>query len=99
MSAGAIIARRRRHFIRSFAERGATRPDRAVAFAELGMRRSWIFDQMVARGVFINVGQNRFYMDEQAAHVFQQAQRRRALIVTGILLVFFLVYLLASCRW
>lgn len=34
MSAAAVIMRRQRQFIRGFAERGATCPDRAIAFAD-----------------------------------------------------------------
>jgi len=47
MSAAAVILLRRKKFIRRFAERGATSPDRALSFADLGMRRSWVFDQSV----------------------------------------------------
>jgi hypothetical protein len=63
------------------------------------MRRSWVFDRLVARGVFVEIGQNRFYMVEQAAQDFLQAQRRRGLVLTGILVVLFLVFLLASYLW
>jgi hypothetical protein len=99
MSAAAVIMRRQRQLIRGFAERRATCPDAAIAFADLGMRRSWIFDRLVARGVFVDAGQDRFYMNEEAAQAFLQAQRRRALTITGILLVFFLVFLLTSWLW
>lgn len=99
MSAAAVVMRRQRQFIRGFAERGATCPDRAIVFGDLGMRRSWIFDRLVARGVFVEVEQNRFYMDAEAAQAFLQAQRRRAITITGILLVVFLIFLLASCLW
>lgn len=99
MSAAVLIMRRQRQFIRGFAERGATCPDKAVPFADLGMGRSWIFDRLVGRGVFVEVGSNRFYLDEQAAQGFLRKQRRRALTITSILVVLFLAFLLASFLW
>ena len=63
------------------------------------MRRSWVFDQMVSRGVFVDAGNDHSWMNEQAAEAFLAAQRQRALIVTGILLALFRIVLLASSRW
>lgn len=99
MSAAAVIILRRKKFIRRFAEQGATSPDQAIPFADVGMRRSWIFDQMVVRGVFVRAGHDRYYMNERKAQVFLAAQRRWALIVTSALVLLFLVFLLASIRW
>ena len=96
MSAAAVILLRRRKFVRRFRERRATSPERAIPFADVGMRRSWIFDQMVSRGVFVDGGEDRYWMNEQAAEAFLAAQRKRALIVMGILLVLFLIFLLAA---
>jgi hypothetical protein len=62
------------------------------------MRRSWVFDQMVSRGVFVDAGNDHYWMNEQAAEAFLAAQRQRVLIVAGILLVLFLIVLLASSR-
>jgi hypothetical protein len=31
------------------------------------MRRSWVFDQMVSRGVFVDAGNDHYWMNEQAA--------------------------------
>ncbi len=99
MSAAAVIALRRKKFIRRFAERGATSPEKAVPFADLGMRRSWVFDQMVTRGVFVPVGSDRYYMDWPAAEAFLAAQRRRALGIAVVLILVFLIVLLASVCW
>ena len=99
MSAAAVINLRRKRFIRRFRERGATAANCAIAFADVGMRRSWVFEQMVSRGVFVPVGHDRYYLNEQAAGEFLAAQRRRALIVTAILLVVFVIVILTSVRW
>ena len=97
MSAAVIILRRTQ-FIRRFAQRGATSPEQAIAFADVGLRRSWIFDQMVARGVLVRVGEDSFYLNAAAATVFLAAQRRRALVIAAILLVLVLIFILASVR-
>jgi hypothetical protein len=99
VSAAAVIILRRKKFVRRFREERATSADRAIPFADVGMRRSWVFDQMVSRGVFVDAGNDRYWMNEQAAEAFLEAQRKRALIVAAILLVVFLIYLVASIRW
>jgi hypothetical protein len=99
MSAAAVIIIRRKKFIRRFVELDARSTDRAIPFPDLGMRRSWIFDQMVSRGVFVDAGNDRYWMNEQAAEAFLAAQRRRALIVTGILLAVFLIILIVKSLW
>ena len=98
VSAAAVIILRRKKFIRRFREAGATSPDRAISFADVGMRRSWVFAQMVSRGVFVDAGGDRYWMNEQAAEAFLAAQRKRVLIGAGILLVLFLIFLLAASR-
>ncbi len=65
--------------------------NRIIPFEDVDMRRSWIFDQMVARGVFVRAGNDRFYMNQEAARTFLEAQRRRAQIGGGILLVAFVI--------
>jgi len=67
MSAAAVIILRRKKFIRRFAELGATSPDRAIPFDLVGMRRSWIFDQMVSRGVFVGLDHDRFLRESPEA--------------------------------
>ena len=63
------------------------------------MRRSWVFDRMVDRGVFVSIGGDRFYLNEQAAQAFLAAQRRRARTGAAILLAIFLLFLIASSLW
>ena len=95
MSAAAIVLRRKK-LIRGFVERGACSPDQAIAFGELGMRRSWVFNQMVSGGVVIQVSDDRFYLDQRAAEAFMAAKRQRMLIGTGLQLLVFVVFLLVS---
>ena len=95
MSAAAIVLRRKK-IIRGFVERSAVSPDRAIACGALGMSRSWVFEQMASAGVFIQVSDDRFYLDQRAAEDFMAAKRQRMLVGTGLLLLVFVVFLLVS---
>ncbi|HOY59176.1 MAG TPA: hypothetical protein PK640_13710 [Verrucomicrobiota bacterium] len=99
MSAAAVIIRRRKRLVRRFAEEGALSSDQAIPFSKVGMRRSWIFEQMVSRGVFVGVGEDRYYMNEQAARAFLAAQRRRVLTVAGTLLVVSVIVVILLCAF
>ena len=99
MSAAAIIVLRRKRFIRAFREAGATDRHHAVTLEQLGQRPSWIFDQMVRRGVFITTADGLHFMDERAAAEFLAAQRRRAWVLTGaLLLVWLMIWLLGLMK-
>ena len=92
----AVIAIRRKRLIRRFREAGAVEPSRAITLGSIGERPSWIFDQMVRHGVFVATQDGRFYMVEMAAVEFLRQRRRQSLIITGILLLFFLLFLLSG---
>ncbi len=94
MSAAAVIIMRRKRFIRRFWEAGATAPERAIPFGEIGMRRSWVFDHMVSHGVFVEEGPDRYYLDQGVADAFMRNRRRRALLITAVLLVIWVTVLL-----
>lgn len=89
MSAAAVIARRRRRLIRKFREAGATDPGHTTTPEMLGERHSWVFDQLVRRGVFQSVPDGTYYLDEPAADEFQRRQRARALVITLVMLLVF----------
>jgi hypothetical protein len=99
MSAAAAIVIRRKRLVRAFREAGAIDPTRAATPEQLGQRRSWVFDQMAAHSVFIATADGRYYLNEQAAVEFLAARRKRALTITGVLLLLFaLQWLLGLLR-
>jgi len=73
--------------MRRFAEAGATTPDYAVRMEELGIRRSWSIGRMIVHGVFVPVGDERFYIDLDAAARFRVLRLRRMLIFTAVCLL------------
>ena len=96
MSAAAVIAIRRKRLVRRFRDAGATNPEHPVTLATLGERPNWIFGQMVRQGVFVPTTDGRYYMDEQAAVAFFRRQKVRALTMTAVLVLLFLVLCLAG---
>lgn len=93
MSATAIILKQNR-FMRNFRAAGATGPATARGPEEIGCRQGWIFRRMVAAGVFIPAGNDKFYLDEEAATRFVRRRRNKALVLAGaVMLVFIFVWL------
>jgi hypothetical protein len=69
---GSMIVRKQNRYMRRFTEAGAVDPDRAVTPEEAGCRDSWVFRRMVRWGVFVSCGQDRYYLDEEAAAAFRR---------------------------
>ena len=64
---GAVVVIHQNRLMQPFRDAKATDPKSAITLADIGCRNSWIFRRMVARGVFIETGKARYYMDEDAA--------------------------------
>ena len=93
MSTAAVVLKQNR-IMRRFAEAGATSPATAMTPEEIGCRQGWIFRHMEAKGVFVSVGEGRFYLDELAAESFRRRRRNRVLIIAlGAILLAFLAWL------
>ena len=91
MSGAAIILQQNR-LMRRFADAGATNPATAKVPEDIGCRQSWVFRRLVSRGVFVPVGDGRFYMDVEAADEFKHRRRITALIFIGAVLLLFLFW-------
>ena len=87
MSGGAVVVVAQNRAMRRFAEAGATAPERAVRMEELGVRRSWVIGRMIVHGVFVPVGDERFYIDLDAAARFRTLRFRRMLIFLAVCLL------------
>ena len=95
MSGAAIVLKQNR-LMRTFRAAGATSPATATTPEDIGCRQGWIFRRMVERGVFIPAGNDKFYLDEEAARTFVQRRRLKALIALAVVVVVFLVVWLAA---
>ena len=92
MSGAAILLAQNR-YVRRFRDAGATSPANAKTLDEIGCRDSWLFGRMMANGVFSRTGKGTYYMNEAVAEEFLRNRRNRVLVVTGVLLVVFLIWL------
>jgi len=62
--------------MRKFRKAEAVDAGRAKTLAELGIRNSFIFRRMAERGVFIETGDDAYFMDVEAAAEFRVHRRR-----------------------
>ena len=75
-------------------EAGATTPVSARPPDRLGSRNSWIFGELVARGVFVVAKPGSFYLDEIAAEQFVRHRKSRVLWIAAAAIVLWLLVLL-----
>jgi hypothetical protein len=92
----AVIHLKQNRLMRYFRAAGATSPATARTTKDIGCRQGWIFRRLVARGVFVPVGDGKFYMDEEEARDFVQRRRVKVLLIVAVALVFFLVVWIAA---
>jgi uncharacterized membrane-anchored protein len=90
MSGGVIVMHQNR-LMRRFRDAKATESKSSTTLADIGCRDSWIFRRMVARGVFIETGEGRYYMDEDAARWFVKRRWRVMLIFLAVVVLLFVL--------
>lgn len=99
MSGAAAVIHKQNALIRFFNEVGATDPEHAIFVREFNIRRSYVFDRMVSRGVFVECEPGKFFIDNVMVPAFIQKRRNRALIALAVvLLIMALYYLLTGVR-
>jgi hypothetical protein len=93
---GALIILRQNRLMSRFRDAGATNPAAARQPNDIGCRTGWLFQRMVARGVFVLTDDGRFYLDENAAQTFVVHRRARIAAVAALLLFIYLIVMLAT---
>ena len=91
-SGGAVVMHQNR-LMRRFRDAEATGPKSAVALGDIGCRNSWIFRRMAARGIFVETGDGRYYMDEEAARSFVEIRQRRMLTFLAVAVAVCVIWL------
>ncbi|MDP4092857.1 MAG: hypothetical protein Q8920_05800 [Bacillota bacterium] len=84
---GAIIIHKQNRMMDLFNKYGAICPEKAVSLDEIGIRRSFLFNRMEKRKVFIDCGNKNYYIDNQAAVWFKELRRKRVMITLAVVLV------------
>ena len=98
MSAAAVIVMRQNEFIRVYRAAGAVSPDTARTPAELGLRNSWVFRRLAARGVFLPAWDEHWYLNEPAAEAFVQRRRTIMFWFCAASLVLFILVIFGLSR-
>lgn len=75
---GDYVIIKQNQYMRTFRKAEATDRTRARTLAELRIRETGIFRRMAERGVFVDIGNGAYYLDEDAAHEFIVSRRKRA---------------------
>jgi hypothetical protein len=96
---GTVVAARKlarqNRLIRKFRDAGALSPATAVTLEEIGVEDPKTLRRMVDKGVFIEAGDHRYYMDSKGMNTFL-AWRLVRMIVTLIVLV--VIFVLVNRR-
>lgn len=96
MSGGAAVIHKQNSLIRYFNEVGAVDPEHAVFIFEFNIRRSYVFNRMVSRGVFVESEPGKFFIDNGMVPVFIRKRRSRALITLAVVLLIMALYYLVT---
>jgi hypothetical protein len=79
-------------------EIGAVDEAHFIRLEEARIRRSYVFNRMVDRGIFIECVNGKFYIDNEAAERFKVMRRKRVVIALVVILVLMAVYFLLGGR-
>jgi hypothetical protein len=96
---GEYVIIKQNEYIRKFKKADATGPASARPLDELRVRNNHVFRGLHRRGVFVEAGEGRFYIDLDQAEEFFALRRKIAFfvgmaVVIGVIILFFLGKLL-----
>jgi hypothetical protein len=95
MSGVLIIMNRQRDLVDRFRDAGATSANAAKPLAEIGVKTSFMFSRMSARGVFVPAGGDRWWFDAAAWNRYRDRQWKRlvvaAIVIIAISVLWFLI--------
>ncbi len=78
-----FILNRQRRLVERFQDAGAVSPDAAKRLAEIGVTPSFMFARMSARGVFVPVGDERWWLNATVWTRYRRWQTKR-MVVGGL---------------
>ncbi|MDW7680211.1 MAG: hypothetical protein SCK70_06580, partial [bacterium] len=80
-------------YIRKFKKQKAFNAGASKTLSQIGVKDSWIFKQLVNKGVIIPVKESRYYMDEAKAVEYSKKRRGFFYSITLLFLVLFFFFL------
>ncbi|MCX6564892.1 MAG: hypothetical protein NTW38_00460 [Candidatus Aminicenantes bacterium] len=91
-----IIHMIQKKIIRKFRDQCATDPRQATTLESLGVKNRKIAKCLIRKKVLVGVGDDRFYLDEDAAEQFFKKKRRAAYAVLIIAIIAALIAILIT---
>lgn len=85
----AIIARKNK-LVRMFRNMGAIDSSGAIDISESGIGPSFLFNKMVSDGIFVDRGDNLFYLDEIKEHDISVKRKRIVYLLMFLMLLIIL---------
>lgn len=99
MSGASSVIHKQNKLIRLFNEIGATVPEHAIFIEDFNIRRSYVFERMVSRGVFVECEPGKFFIDNEMVPTFIRSRKNRVFIaMVAVLAVMAVYYLLMGMR-
>lgn len=83
MNSGTIIARQNK-YMQAFKNGKITSKERAKSLKKLGIEPLGVFQKMEKAGVFVNIEDDKYYMDLQQAESFIIKRARNARLLLGV---------------
>jgi hypothetical protein len=94
--AGEVIAKQNR-YIRRLRAADAFTPDRAVSLADIRQRNSFVFRGLLKRGVIVDGGGGKYYLDPERTDVF--LERRRQIVVWAAVIALLAMLVGLALAW
>ncbi len=80
-----VVLIRMKRYMRVFHKAGATNVSTAIIPEEHGIRKSWVFNKLVRKGIFVPVNNERYYIDIEKETAFKN--RRQSIVIVLLLLI------------
>jgi hypothetical protein len=90
---GEILAKQNR-YIRRLRDADAYSADRAVSLADIRMRSSFVWRGLLRRGVVVDAGNGRYFLDREQTEVFLERRRQIVLWMAVIAILVMIIGLL-----
>jgi hypothetical protein len=86
-----IVAAKFKKLVNKFIDAGVTTPKAAKTLEVLNIRPGLMFKRLMNRGVIIESGPERYYLNEENLVEYHQKRRFRILIFLGIIIILILL--------
>ena len=91
-----IVAAKFKKLINKFIDSGTTTPKKANTLEYLNLKPRLIFKRLLNRGVIIETGSERYYLNEEHLAKYNKIRRVRMMIIIGVLIILIILDLIVN---